>query len=107
MGRDYLGELEQQVLLAALRLGSGAYSVSIIEELRARTGREPSHGAVYVALRRLESKGMVATRLGDQTTARGGRPPRLIEVLPEGVAVLRESRAALESLWAGVGEVAR
>lgn len=106
MGRDYLGELEQQILLAALRLRDDAYTVSIIHELEARTGRSPSHGAVYVALRRLEGKGMIRTRLGEATGARGGRPPRLVEVLPDGIELLRETRHALESLWSDVPEVA-
>lgn len=105
MGRDHLGELEQQILLAALRLGDDAYSVSIIRELEERTGRSPSHGAVYVALRRLERKGMIATRTGEPTGDRGGRPPRLVEVLPPGIRRLRRTREALSSLWDGLEEI--
>lgn len=105
MGRDYLGELEQQILLAALRLGDEAYSVSIIRELEEQTGRTPSHGAVYVALRRLERKGMIRSRLGEATGDKGGRPPRLVQVRDRGIEMLRENRAALESLWRGVAEV--
>lgn len=105
MGRDYLGELEQQILLAALRLGADAYTVTIIAELEQRTGRSPSHGAVYVALRRLERKGMIETELGEPTGARGGRPPRLVRVTDDGITILRETRQALESLWAGVEEI--
>lgn len=106
MGRDYLGELEQQILLAALRLGDGAYSVAIIRELEERTGRSPSHGAVYIALRRLERKGMIETRMGVATGERGGRPPRLVRVTADGIALLRQTRRALESLWNDVEEVA-
>lgn len=106
MGRDYLGELEQQILLAALRLGDSAYSVGIIRELEERTGRSPSHGAVYVALRRLERKGMIETHMGDPTGERGGRPPRMVGVTPDGITLLRETRRALESLWRDVEEVA-
>jgi DNA-binding PadR family transcriptional regulator len=107
MGRDYLGELEQQILLAALQLGDDAYTVSIIRELEQRTGRSPSHGAVYVALRRLERKGMIETHLGEPTGSRGGRPPRLVAVTDQGVEMLREARRALENLWSGLKEVAR
>ena len=106
MGRDYLGELEQQILLAILRLRGDAYTVSIIRELEARTGRSPSHGAVYVALRRLEDKGMLSSRMGEPTGKRGGRPPRLVEVTPAGVEMLRDTRQALESLWRNLPEVA-
>ena len=64
MSRDTLGEFEQLVLLAALRLGHEAYAVSILEEIEGHTGRRPSHGAVFVALRRLERKGLVRQELG-------------------------------------------
>ena len=37
-----LGEFEQIVLLAILRLGDEAYGVTIREEIAACTGREPS-----------------------------------------------------------------
>ena len=100
MHKDTLGEFEQLVLLASLRLGEEAYAVSIIEEIERHTGRRPSHGAVFVAVRRLEKKGLVRTQLGDATTERGGRPPRMVRVEREAIRRLRESRAALLSLWA-------
>jgi len=102
VSRDSLGDFEQLVLLAALRLEDEAYSVPIIEEIERHSGRAPTHGAVYVALRRLEKKGLVRTRIGDPDPERGGRPPRLVEVQPEAVRRLRESRAALISLWEGL-----
>ena len=37
-----LGEFEQIVLLAILRLGENAYGVTIREEIKACTDREPS-----------------------------------------------------------------
>ena len=42
--KGLLGELEQLVMLAALRLGDDAYAVSIRDEIEARTG-SPSGGA--------------------------------------------------------------
>ena len=105
MSRDTLGEFEQLVLLSALRLGDEAYAVSILEEIDARTGRRPSHGAVFVALRRLEKKGLIRQSLGVPTESRGGRPPRMVTVEPEALAKLRESRSALLSLWQGLEQV--
>ncbi len=99
MVRDKLGEFEQMVLLASLRLGAEAYAVSIIEEIERHTGRRPSHGAVFVAVRRLEKKGLVRTELGDATTERGGRPPRMVQVERRAIQRLRESRAAMLSFW--------
>lgn len=63
MGRSALGEFEHQVLLAILRLGKEAYSVPIVAELESRTGRDVSTSAVYIALRRLEKKGLLVSRL--------------------------------------------
>ena len=101
MGREILGEFEHQVMLALLRLGQGAYSAPIVNELEARTGRPVKSAAVYIALRRLEDKGLVASRMvapGDE----GGRDRRHFDVTPEGRRRLREARAALERLWEGL-----
>ena len=35
---------------------------------------------------------------------RGGRPRRIVHVTPEGLVVLRKSRAALLDLWDGLEE---
>lgn len=107
MGRDSLGEFEQLVLLAALRLGREAYVVPIIDDIAARTGREVTHAAVYVALRRLEKRGLVSSRLGESTPERGGKPKRYFEVAREAVAQLRESRDALLNMWKGLEPVRR
>jgi hypothetical protein len=48
-----LGEFEQMVLLAALRVRGPVYGVPIVEEIEQRTGRSVSPAAVYVTLRRL------------------------------------------------------
>ena len=97
-----LGEFEQLVLLAILRVGDGAYAVPVIEEIRQTTGRDVSHAAVYVALRRLEKKRLVRSRLGDATAERGGRAKRYYEVLPDALPQLREYRDALLRMWDGL-----
>lgn len=104
MGRDSLGEFEQLVLLAVARLGEQAYVVPILEEIAARTGREATHAAVYVALRRLEAKDLVASRLGEPTAERGGRAKRFFRLEPAAIQRMRESRDALLSMWDGVDE---
>ena len=62
-----LGEFEQVVLLAILRLGDRAYGVTIREEIRDCTNREPTPGALYTTLDRMEEKGLVRSRLGGPT----------------------------------------
>lgn len=99
---DGLGELEQMVLLAALRLGEEAYSVSIINELDAIGPRPVSRPSVYLALVRLRKKGLLASTLGAPTPQRGGRAKRFYEVTPEGLRVLRAARRAYLTLWRGL-----
>jgi PadR family transcriptional regulator PadR len=97
-----LGEFEQLVLLAILRIGEGAYAVPVIREIEATTGRDVSHAAVYIALRRLEEKRLVTSRLADPTPERGGRGKRYYAVCPAAIPLLRESRDALLRMWEGL-----
>lgn len=102
MGRESLGEFEQLVLLACLQLGEEAYTVAVVEEIARRTGREASPAAVYVALRRLEEKGLVTSSLGEATPERGGRPKRFFRAEPEALPLLREARDVLLGMWKGL-----
>lgn len=97
-----LGELEHQVMLALLRVGPEAYSVPILLELERRTGREVAAAAVYIALRRLEDKGLVDSRTEPPAEGEGGRDRRFFRVTEAGRAKLRETRQALDSLWDGL-----
>src|ERR1700748_757564 len=88
-----LGEFEQIVLLAILRLEDSAYGVTIRTEIAKCTRREPAPGALYTTLDRLEEKGLVTSRYGDPTTQRGGRAKRYFKVSGLGVkAVARAQR---------------
>ncbi|HZO57313.1 MAG TPA: helix-turn-helix transcriptional regulator, partial [Bryobacteraceae bacterium] len=62
-----LGEFEQLILLAILRLGDQAYGVTIRAEIAERAGRTAAPGALYTALDRLEDKGLVKSRIGEPT----------------------------------------
>ena len=89
-----LGEFEQIVLLAILRLDDNAYGVTIRQEILLCTDRRIGPGALYNSLDRLEEKGMVISRFGDPTPQRGGRPKRFFAVTPDGLeAVSRALRA--------------
>jgi PadR family transcriptional regulator PadR len=99
---ESIGELEHLVLLVILRLGTGAYGVPIVGELKRHTRRPVLRPSVYLALRRLEDKGLVRSRLGEPEARRGGRARRYFELQPGAVKLLRESRRTLQSLWNGV-----
>lgn len=97
-----LGEFEQIVLLAVLRLGENAYGVTILGEIAARTGREVSPGALYTTLHRMEDKGLVTLRDGSPTPERGGRAKRFVTVTREGRNALASAQAAYRSLLDGL-----
>jgi PadR family transcriptional regulator PadR len=101
----YLGELEQVVLLAVLRLGDEAYAVPILEQIEKQTGRKVARGALYTALDRLETKGCLRSRLGDPIAERGGRARRYFTVTPTAVRALKASRLALLRLWNGLESI--
>jgi PadR family transcriptional regulator PadR len=99
MSRSALGDLEHLVLLALVRLGEESYGVPILEEIATRTGRSVSRAAVYIALRRLEAKGLLRSRLGEATPERGGRAKRYFRITRGGLRQLQTSRAALVRMW--------
>jgi DNA-binding PadR family transcriptional regulator len=102
MATDTLGEFEQVVLMAILRLGEAAYGVSIREEIAACTEREPSPGALYTTLDRLEERGFVTSRFGDPTPQRGGRAKRFFQVTSKGLQTVARVQRGYQQLLRGV-----
>ena len=98
----YLGEFEQIVLLATLRLGDDAYAIPIREEIERRAGRTVARGALYTALERLEEKRCLRSRMSEPLPERGGRSRRYYTVTPTGLAAIRASRESLLKLWNGI-----
>jgi DNA-binding PadR family transcriptional regulator len=96
-----LGEFEQIVLLAILRLSDEAYGVSIRAEIAERTGRTPSPGALYTTLDRMEEKGLVVSRIGDPTPQRGGRAKRYFRVTKAGTCAVKRAQDAYRRLLEG------
>ena len=97
-----LGEFEQLVLIALVRLGPDAYGATVRREIEARAGREVSISAVYTTLERLEQKGLVRSRIGEPTAERGGRRRRHFELLPLGSRALKVAYDAFTGMTAGV-----
>lgn len=105
MGRTALGEFEQQVLLVILRLGRESYSVPIVAELEARTGRSVATSAVYVALRRLEAKGLLTSRLESPEESGEPYPRRWFALTDAALEPLKVARQSMLSLWDGLEPV--
>lgn len=103
-----MGEFEQLVLLAILRLKDRAYGVEIRRALSDRTGRDVAAGAVYTTLGRLESRGYVRSRVGETAPERTGQRRKYYLLEPAGAAALHRSYTALRAMASGVaGELER
>ncbi len=98
-----LGEFEQLILLALVRLGVDAFGVRMRKEIEARTGRAISAGAIYTALERLEQRGFVTSRLGDPTPQRRGRPRKFYQLESAGAEALSRSYHAVAQMAKGIG----
>jgi DNA-binding PadR family transcriptional regulator len=96
----YLGEFEQLVLFAVLRLDE-ANGVTIHDEIEGRTGRDVSPGALYTTLGRLEDRGLVSSTVTSAASGRVGRPRKHYTLRPAGARALREAYDGLQSLANG------
>jgi DNA-binding PadR family transcriptional regulator len=100
-GPPLVGEVEQLVLIALVRLGDGAYAVPIRALVEKETGIALSRGAVYITLDRLEAKGYVASWFTEPMAVRGGKARRVFRLTREGLAAARASKTAVDRLAAG------
>jgi DNA-binding PadR family transcriptional regulator len=105
--RTTLGDVEHFVLIALIHLGGESYTVPIMDEIHRRTGRVVAKAAVYIALRRLEEKGLLASRVGGATAERGGRAKRYFQLTSAGRKQLRDARVAFVRMWAGGEDLAQ
>lgn len=97
-----LGEFEEIVLLTIAALVNDAYSVSICDELEKNLERPAKLGVVHAVLNRLEDKGYVKSKLGEATSARGGKRKRFYTVTNGGKAALIKSRNLRDQLWSRI-----
>jgi len=97
-----LGEFEQLVLIAIVRLGDDAYGATIRREIESRTGRRLGISAVYTTLERLEAKGCVRSWIGEPTPQRGGRRRKHFALLPLGARALKAAYSAFSGMTAGL-----
>ena len=105
--KDYkLGEFEEIVLLTVGVLYDEAYGVAIKDEIESRVGRRVSVGALQSALRRMEKKGYLISRVGEKNTLRGGKPKRYFAITAYGKQALEESKDVRNRLWDAIPKIA-
>jgi len=100
--RTALNRLDVLALLALERLGEDAYGVAVCDDISATTGRDVSIAAVYVALDRLERRGLVRAWSSAPRPERGGRSRRHFAPTEAGLTALRAERALIARMWRGV-----
>jgi DNA-binding PadR family transcriptional regulator len=98
---DVLGVFEQAVLVSVVHLRGDGYGRTILKEAQARLNRDVSASAAYATLERLEAKGLVASREGESTPARGGRAKRHYRTTATGLRALAAAKTATDSIWRG------
>src|SRR5437762_6811413 len=101
-----LTDFELMTMLAVLRLREEAYGVPIARELE-EAGRRVTLGAVYLALDRLEGRGLLASALGDATAQRGGRATRYFRFTANGLRAVRITQRTFVRMWQGIPELDR
>lgn len=99
-----LSRTEEVLLIAACRLGQEAFALNIKDEVQSLTGKDFSIGGIYVPLDRLVRKGYLRTREEMGPADRQGRPRRVYEITPQGVAALSEVRELNRALWTALPE---
>ncbi len=99
MKGTHLGEFEELVLLGTAVLDGNAYTVTIVEEIHANTGRMLTLSSVHTVLTRLEKKGFVHSYMGGTLKERGGRRRRLYKITSAGYQTLNNTRDVRNRMW--------
>jgi PadR family transcriptional regulator len=99
---ETIGQFEQAVLVALIRLGKDAYGRAILNEVQTRLDRDVSAGAVYATLERLETKALISSTLAPGTAIRGGRARRYFAPTGAGVRALKDAKSATDKIWRGL-----
>ncbi len=87
---NYLGELEELVLITVASLTDQAYGVSIMNYIMEEADRSVNISAIHEVLKRLERKGLLKSKMGGATAERGGRRKRYFILTANGKKTLAE-----------------
>ncbi len=106
MKGNYLGELEELVLLHVGILYPEAYGVAVMDEIEKQAGRSLNISAVHSVLTRLEDKGFLKSKMGDPTEERGGRRKRIFLLTAAGKRALEEMNELRNQLYRQIPRLA-
>ena len=102
MERIHLGEFEEIVLLTVAVLDDHAYGIAIKTDIEERLKRNVSVGAMRTALKRLETKGFLSSKLGEPTAMRGGKRKRFFKITASGKRALEHVMTIRTKLWRAI-----
>lgn len=105
MKRVSLGEFEEIVLLTVMSLGSNAYGVTILHQIIEQTERSVRLNQVHASLQRLETKGMIKSKMSAPTAERGGRRKRLFTITLYGQKTLEDIQSVRSHLWGMISSI--
>ncbi|MEQ8245304.1 helix-turn-helix transcriptional regulator [Fulvivirga sp.] len=105
MKGEYIGELEELVLLTVGALYQEAYGVAVMEEIERQTGRNLNISAIHAVLKRLEAKNLVKSEMGGATKERGGRRKRIFNLTNLGKKALDESMQVRSQLYNQIPQI--
>jgi DNA-binding PadR family transcriptional regulator len=100
-----LGEFEELVLLVVGSLHDEAYGVAILETLEEKLKKKYNISAIHMALKRLEEKGFVRSRVGGITEERGGRRKKFYVMTAFGKKVLDNQYTVRTSIYKQIPKI--
>jgi PadR family transcriptional regulator PadR len=93
-----LGALEEIILLLVLR-EKESYGAELVKLYIGQMNKEITLPAVVMVLKRLEKKGMLQSRMGEPSQARGGRRKVLYEATELGYRTAEEGIKTKNQIW--------
>ena len=101
----FLSRQEELLLLSIWKLKDQAYGVPIRQHVQEQTGKYWSIGAIYDVLDRLTRKGLVFSKAGEPTKARGGKSKRFYSITRSGFTALQEVKDLQAKTWADLPQL--
>ena len=100
-----LGEFEQIVLLALLRIGADAYGAAVCLEIERRGGRAASLSAVHTTLERLNTKAWCARALAIRHRSAAASASVTTKSVRPGVRALQASYRSIRKMADGIEDL--
>ncbi|MBC2773430.1 helix-turn-helix transcriptional regulator [Rhizobium sp. AQ_MP] len=92
-----LGSFELKLLASINKLQDRAWGSNLQSDLSQLTGRDVAIGQLYLALSKLEKKGMISASKSDPEPVRGGRSKKVFRLETPGARALERTVSFLEA----------